>query len=119
MGLSLVFMILSCVAVWQLFVKAGEEGWKSLIPYYNVYVMSKLANCTNLFKWLVVSAVTGHIGLIAIFGEGVLDMLDIDSIAYSSLENMLFVLGRYLLPAIIVLISLIAGSKNQIGRAHV
>ena len=70
--------------------------------------MSKLAKCTNLFKWLVVCTVTGHIGLIAIFGEGVLDMLDMDSIAYPSLENALFMLGGYLLPALIMLISLIA-----------
>ena len=28
---------------WKLFVKAGIEGWKCLIPFYNTYLMFKIA----------------------------------------------------------------------------
>ncbi len=31
--------IASIVAYWKIFQKAGEEGWKSLIPIYNIYIL--------------------------------------------------------------------------------
>lgn len=39
---SFVIAILSIVAMWRIFAKAGEAGWKSLIPFYNVYVYYKI-----------------------------------------------------------------------------
>ena len=27
--------------MWKVFCKAGEPGWASLIPFYNLYVMTK------------------------------------------------------------------------------
>lgn len=34
--------VLSIVAFWKLFTKAGEAGWKCLIPIYNLYIMFKI-----------------------------------------------------------------------------
>lgn len=42
-------LVLNCVARWKLFEKAGEQGWKAIIPYYNDYIYCKLANCVKLF----------------------------------------------------------------------
>ncbi len=33
----LVFM---AVCMWKVFVKAGQEGWKALVPIYNIYVLT-------------------------------------------------------------------------------
>ena len=30
------------VGLYLLFEKAGEKGWKALIPYYNLYIMTKI-----------------------------------------------------------------------------
>lgn len=27
-----------CICRWKIFVKAGQEGWKSLVPFYGTYV---------------------------------------------------------------------------------
>lgn len=35
MLISIAILILMIVANWKLFTKAGEEGWKSIIPFYN------------------------------------------------------------------------------------
>ena len=40
--LSLVVIILLIVAYWKMFEKAGEAGWKSLIPFYSTYIEFKL-----------------------------------------------------------------------------
>lgn len=40
---SLALSILLIVALWKVFEKAGEKGWKSLIPLYNLYIYCKIA----------------------------------------------------------------------------
>lgn len=39
----LAVVILMVVSVWKVFVKAGQPGWASLIPFYNVLVMLQIA----------------------------------------------------------------------------
>ncbi len=38
----LAFYVLLIIAWWKIFTKAGEAGWKSIIPIYNVYVFCKI-----------------------------------------------------------------------------
>ena len=49
--LALVWWILQIIANWNIFTKAGETGWKSLIPIYGDYVSYKIAWQTSYF-WL-------------------------------------------------------------------
>lgn len=37
----IVITVLSIIANWKVYTKAGREGWKCLIPVYNVYVLSE------------------------------------------------------------------------------
>lgn len=39
----LIVAVLLIVAYWKIFVKAGEAGWKSLIPFYNTYLLCRIA----------------------------------------------------------------------------
>lgn len=48
---ALVWWILQIVANWNIFTKAGEAGWKSLIPIYGDYISYKIAWQTSYF-WL-------------------------------------------------------------------
>ena len=36
--MGLIWFILQVIADWKIFEKAGEPGWKSIIPFYNVFV---------------------------------------------------------------------------------
>lgn len=36
---SLIFVIAMFAGMWKVFEKAGMEGWKGIIPIYNVYLM--------------------------------------------------------------------------------
>ena len=38
----LAIAVLGIIAMWKLFEKAGEPGWASIIPFYNVYVLFKI-----------------------------------------------------------------------------
>lgn len=50
---GIVLIILSIVGMWKLFTKAGEKGWKSLIPFYNLYVLCRLVWEVKFF-WVIV-----------------------------------------------------------------
>lgn len=41
--IRVVLIIATTVGLWCIFEKADEAGWKSLIPFYNVYILYKLA----------------------------------------------------------------------------
>ena len=40
---TLPILVLFTISYWKIFVKAGEPGWKALIPLYSGYIMYKLA----------------------------------------------------------------------------
>lgn len=58
--------ILLIVANWKIFTKAGQPGWATLIPFYNVYVMSQIAfGSAMYFIALIVVWVVSFIGNIS------------------------------------------------------
>ena len=48
---AFIWWILQIVANWKIFTKAGEAGWKSIIPVYSDYVSYRIAWQTSYF-WL-------------------------------------------------------------------
>lgn len=53
-GLALAFYVLYVIGCWKAFAKAGEPGWKSLIPVYNQYIQFRLVWNTTAF-WLTLA----------------------------------------------------------------
>ena len=70
-------LILLIIAHWMVFLKAGEKGWKSLIPIYSSYMLVKLAD-GNGWKFLlflipfvnIVYAIMLSVRLARAFGKG-------------------------------------------------
>ena len=52
--------ILTIIARWFIYRKAGQPGWATLIPFYNSYVMSKTAKFNNIWA---IAAVLINVGL--------------------------------------------------------
>ena len=75
--ISILIMAFFIFVYWIIFTKAGEEGWKSLIPIYNVYILYKITWGNGLiFLLLLVPFVNFIVGIITInklskcFGHG-------------------------------------------------
>lgn len=49
--LSVVWVVLEIVAQWMVFTKAGEAGWKSIIPFYGDFVFYRICWDTRFF-WI-------------------------------------------------------------------
>lgn len=52
------FYIIYVVALAKLFNKAGEDGWKAIIPFYNIFVLIQIA---GLNWWYFLIAISGTI----------------------------------------------------------
>ena len=55
---AFIFYILQVIAYWKIFTKAGEEGWKSIIPIYNGYVQYRLTWDVQYF-WVALGLAVG------------------------------------------------------------
>ena len=62
----LAVIVLEIVAKWRMFTKAGEEGWKSIIPIYNLVVEFKIAGLSPWLILLCLLAVIPFIGSVVI-----------------------------------------------------
>ncbi|MBR3263780.1 hypothetical protein IKF94_00895 [Candidatus Saccharibacteria bacterium] len=62
--------ILLIVAMWKLFKKAGEPGWKALIPIYDVYILFKISGAKSWFWGLIVAEIIVFIDTIVGVNNG-------------------------------------------------
>lgn len=56
--IAIAFAIVYVIALAKLFKKAGIEGWKAIIPFYNIYLLVKIA---GLNWWYFLIAISGTI----------------------------------------------------------
>lgn len=66
MVIILAIAIVQIIAMWKVFSKAGEKGWKAIIPIYNIVILFKIS---GLSPWLVLvylAAIIPFIGWIAL-----------------------------------------------------
>ncbi|MCQ2752217.1 MAG: DUF5684 domain-containing protein [Coriobacteriales bacterium] len=65
--LIIAFYILLIIANWKIFTKAGEKGWKSIIPFYNIYIVFKISWKTMYF-WISFGLIV--VGAIILYALG-------------------------------------------------
>jgi Family of unknown function (DUF5684) len=81
--LLLLLLLLMLASLWKVFVKAGEAGWKGLIPIYNIFLLIQIAGKpwwwflllfipgVNLIIWVLINiALAERFGKGALFGLG-------------------------------------------------
>lgn len=59
--LWLAFVVFIIAAMWKVFEKAGQPGWAAIIPFYNLYIMTKIAGKPG---WWVLMCLIPFINLI-------------------------------------------------------
>lgn len=75
--IAMAFCVVILIAAWKIFTKAGEAGWKALIPVYNGYVLFKivwgngwlfLLNCIPVVNFIVL--IIHSLKLAKAYGKG-------------------------------------------------
>ena len=106
-----IFYILLIIAQWKIFTKAGEKGWKSLIPIYNLVTLYKIIGLSPWLILIYLTAIIPIVGYIAIF---VLMIVTYNKLAKAFGEGTAFTVGLILLNPIFELI-LAFGSAQYVG----
>lgn len=55
--LAFAFWILTIIASWKVLEKAGEPGWKAIIPIYNIYMMYKIVGMAGWFWGIIIAGI--------------------------------------------------------------
>lgn len=64
----LVIAVLTLVAMWKIFTKAGKPGWACLVPFYNMYCMYDIAWGNGwLFLLTFIPCVNFVVGIMMLF----------------------------------------------------
>lgn len=127
----LVWYVLLVIAQWKIFTKAGEAGWKSIIPFLNTYVLFKIS-WKPLWFWItlilaVVFAILSSFAADSVLALVLLYIVDIavaviGIIQYVKLSKAYghgagFALGLIILNPIFMLI-LGLGSSQYVGKSR-
>ena len=65
--IALVFAVFMIAAFWKIFEKAGQEGWKAIIPIYNLYVLIKIVGKPGWWLLLCLIPFVNYIFIIWIY----------------------------------------------------
>lgn len=69
MLIGLACLVVVIIAKWKIFEKSGKEGWKSIIPYYNSWVLNEIAGTEWwFFLGLIAASIVRIIGLDSLDG---------------------------------------------------
>ncbi len=74
---GLAVLVFFAAAMWKVFVKAGQPGWGCIVPFYNVYLLCKIAGRPG---WWLVLYFIPVVSLVV----SILVMLDIASLGRSA-----------------------------------
>ena len=129
LAIALAWYIIMAVANWKIFTKAGEAGWKSLIPFLNTYVLFKISWKAKMFWVMIGSLVLGSVltsiagengGFLAILGavcslaSSIIGLISIHKLSKAFGHGILFTLGLIFFSPIFTLI-LGLGKSQYIG----
>ena len=67
--INLAVMVLTIIASWIMYAKAGEHGWAAIVPFYSSYVRFKIAGKKKLFWGYLVATIGIIVGCIILMYE--------------------------------------------------
>lgn len=111
MVIIIAIAVIQIVAMWKLFNKAGEKGWKSIIPIYNMVTLFKIS---GLSPWLILVYLAAIIPFIGWIAPIAMTAVLAYKLAKSFGKDGGWAVGLYFLPSIFYMI-LAFGKSEYVG----
>ena len=105
--------ILTIIAQWKIFTKAGEAGWKCLIPIYNLVILFKIA---GLSPWWVLGYLAAIIPVVGVFITAGISIYLMISLGKAFGKSTGFIVGLVFLNTIFTLILGFGSSEYQLEK---
>lgn len=113
--IAFVIGILTIIANWKIFTKAGEKGWKALIPIYNLVILFKVAGISPLWVLGYLAAWVPIAGPLLCLGITIYAMINL-SRAFGKDDG--FAVGLILLNTIFIMILGFGKSEYQLNKGE-
>lgn len=110
---GLIIWILTIVAQWKIFTKAGEKGWKSIIPIYNAVTLFKII---GISPWFVLVYLAGAIPVVGSFIVLAFTIYVMYKLATAFGKDGGFTVGLVLLNTIFLMILAFGSAEYQLDR---
>lgn len=72
--IALVLVVIHIVALWKIFEKAGEAGWKAIVPFYNIWVLLEVSGKPG---WWMLLTFIPFVGSLIYFVLMIIAMLEL------------------------------------------
>lgn len=102
--ISLVIWIIKIVANWKIFIKAGEKGWKAIIPFYNTAILYKISGMSPWLVLLYLGMLVPVINIFIAIAFSVFKLYQPINLAKGFKKSTGFTVGMIMLPFIFNLI---------------
>lgn len=109
--ISIAIGILTIIANWKIFTKAGQAGWKSLIPIYNLVILFRIAGISPWWILAYLAAFIPVVGWVASFAVSIYLMI---SLAKAFGKEGGFAVGLILLNTIFMMILAFGDAEYQL-----
>ena len=115
--------ILQVVAYWKIFEKAGEPGWKAIVPFYNTYTQYKFTWNTRAFWIVLIGGIVGGIlqeategipsllGTLIVLIVAIFNIISLNKLAKAFGHGVGFTIGLFFLNPIFMLILGFSGDE--------
>lgn len=113
--ITTVIAILQLIGMWKVFTKAGEKGWKCIIPIYNMVILFKIS---GLSPWIIfgyLATFIPFVGWIVCLG---ISIYQCNSLAKAFGKDVGYTIGLLLVPTIFYMI-LGFGNVQYVGPGNV
>ena len=111
--IAIVIGILTILAHWKIFTKAGEKGWKAIIPIYNTIILFKII---GISPWLVLVYLVGMIPVIGSFITFGFTIYVMYKLSMSFGKSGGFTVGLVFLNTIFLMILAFGSAEYQLDR---
>ena len=113
--IGFVVAIIQLAGMWKVFTKAGEKGWKCIIPIYNLVILFRIS---GLSPWIIfgyLASIIPFVGWIVCLG---ITIYQCNSLAKAFGKDVGYTIGLLFLPTIFYMI-LGFGKAEYVGKGNV
>ncbi len=98
--ITLAVAVVSIIAMWKIFTKAGKPGWAAIIPVYNLVVLYQIVGINPLWLLMLIGAIIPFVNFIVAIAFFVLTILVDIKLAKAFGKSGGFAVGLIFLPFI-------------------
>ncbi len=119
--LCAIWYVLCVIGGWKVFTKAGEAGWKSIIPFYNTYIYFKISWKPVMFWVMVILMIAGTyfsrsedssmVGHLCAFGSAILTVIQNVKLSKAFGHGIFYALGLLIFNPVFVVLLGFGGSR--------